>query len=140
MGIDITDDGDVAMSGILKERQWKVEHHKCLELGPSLEWFDELVKNPQEHGIDPEYVDLSDTVTDGKHMKLQFVVEYIRHLRVSCLISDGHYHKLSGDPSQGSFTWLYPRTTYAGCELPVRTLFDAVGWILFITVVPVLGS
>jgi hypothetical protein len=46
-----------------------------------LDWFKELVKNPQMYGIDSEYVDPLDTIEAGKHLKLNFVVEYINHLR-----------------------------------------------------------
>ena len=52
------------------------------------------------------------------------------------LISDPLYHKLGFDPHKVVYTHMYPQTTYAGYELPVRTLYDAVGWILSITAVP----
>ena len=46
-----------------------------------MDWFRELVKNPQMYGIDSEYIDPSETVEAGKHLKLKYVVEYIGHLR-----------------------------------------------------------
>jgi hypothetical protein len=55
---------------------------------------------------------------------------------MECLISDPLYHKSVFDPRKCVYTWVYPKTTYAGYELPVRTLYDAIGWILSITAVP----
>jgi hypothetical protein len=46
-----------------------------------MDWFKELVKNPQMYGIDSEYIDPSETIEAGKHLKLNYVVEYIGHLR-----------------------------------------------------------
>jgi hypothetical protein len=43
---------------------------------------------------------------------------------------------LSSIPVNASIPGCIQKTTYAGYELPVRTLYDAIGWILSITAVP----
>ena len=55
--------------------------------------------------------------------------------RYKGLISDPNFYRVDFSYETGYNTY-YPQATYAGFELPVRTLYDAIGWILSITAIP----